>query len=101
MSATEERVEYVAHRTESGHSAETSLPALVVVATLLWVSEYIERVRDELEPFCRVLRRIDIGVKFARQLAVGLLDFVTTGIARNPEDFVVVHQESSPRICET
>jgi hypothetical protein len=86
-----ESVEHVTHRPESGHSAEPALPTLVVVLALLGVTENIERVRDELETLGRILRGVDVGVQFAGQLSVGLLNFVFCRIARYTENVVVIH----------
>jgi hypothetical protein len=62
LTATEKRIEHVAHRTETGHPTLATLATHVIVAALFRVAQNVERVRDELETFRRVVRRVHIGV---------------------------------------
>jgi hypothetical protein len=91
LPATEERVENVAHRTETGHTTLSTLATHVIVSTLLGVTEDVERVCDELEPIRRVLRRVDVGVEFTGELAISLFDFVLARVSSDTENVVVVH----------
>ena len=85
-------------------SAEAALPAAerrvvaaeVVARTLIRVAEHVVGVRHELEPFGRVRARVHVGVQFACEAAVRLLDLVRRRVARDAEHLVVVSHNRLP-----
>jgi hypothetical protein len=88
---TEEGLEDVAEATEpAGAGAERALAAEVVLLALLGVAEHVVGVRHQLELVGRIRTRIDVGVKLARQLAIGALDVVSARVAIDAEHFVMV-----------
>ena len=86
---TEERLEDVAEPAEA-LAAEAALAAEVVLLALLRVGEHVVRVRDRLEALGCLGTRVHVGVEFAREATVRLLDLVGGGVARDAEDLVVV-----------
>src|SRR5262249_3820182 len=65
--------------------------AAVVLLALLGIAEHVVRLGDLLEAGLRLLIvRIAVRVVLARELAVGLLDFLGSGLLVNPERLVVV-----------
>jgi hypothetical protein len=70
---------------------EGLVPALVVLATLLGVGEDGEGLGDLLEPLLGCLvAGVHVRVVLARELAVGRLDLLVVGGARNAQDLVIV-----------
>ena len=64
---------------------------LVVHLTLLGVAQDVVGFLDVLEALLGgLVARIQIGMVLARELAVGLADFVRIGVARHAQRFVVV-----------
>jgi hypothetical protein len=87
-----------------GRGAEllTLLPVgaeLVVGRPLLGVLQDLVGLAGVLELGLRVRRLVDVGMKGARELAVGALDLVLGGVSLDAEDLVVVlifHGEGVP-----
>ena len=90
LAGTEERLEDVAEPAEA-LAAEAALAAAeVVLLALLGIGEHVVRVRHRLEPLGCLGTGVHVGVEFARQAAVRLLDLVWSGVTRDAEDLVVV-----------
>jgi hypothetical protein len=63
---------------------------LVVSCTFFGVLEHFVGFTDLLEAFLGVWLLADVGMKLARQFAVGSLDFIRAGFPRDPENVVIV-----------
>merc|ERR1719353_2019261 len=61
----------------------------LVVATLFRIREALEGFRDLLESLVRPGRTTLVGVQLQRQLSVGLLHNILTGVLRDTKDGVV------------
>ena len=69
------------------------LPEAIVATTLLRIGENLVGFGDSFESslgFGSLALGVAIGVPLERELAVGLLDVVGTGVARNAEHVVIV-----------
>src|SRR5690606_18732787 len=90
--AAEERLEDVAEAAEARpRAAERRAGAAeVVLLALRRVGEHVVRVRHELEPLGRLGRRVHVGVEFAGEPAVRLLDLLGARVSGDAEHLVVV-----------
>ena len=70
--------------------AVEGVAAEVVHPALLGVGEHLVGAGDLLELLLRRRVGVDVGVQLAGEPAVGLLDHVTVGVARDPEGLVQV-----------
>ena len=62
----------------------------VVELARLGLRQHLVRLRHLTEPLLGVGRVVDVGMELARELAEGALDVGVRGVARDPEELVVV-----------
>ncbi len=95
---SEEGLEDVAESAEAALSAtERRVAAAEVVArALIGVAEHVVGVRHELEALGRVRARVHVGVQFACEAPVRLLDLVRRRVARDAEHLVMVSHNRLP-----
>ena len=105
--ATEERLEHVAKTTETG-AAETAAEAVACAralqriatevddAALLRITENLVGRRDLLELSLRRLVGVDVGMQFARELAVRALDLRIARTLAHTEQTVIIACHAKP-----
>lgn len=81
LGAAEEGVEDVAEAAETASAAEGASSSGVVLGALALVAQHVVGVRDVFEALGRLRARVHIGVEFAREPAIRLLDLVGRGVA--------------------
>jgi hypothetical protein len=66
------------------------LAAHVVVSTSININQNFVSVSDQLESLLSFGLRVYIGVEFASELSIGLLDLILAGVSGKPEHLIVV-----------
>src|ERR1044072_7838020 len=67
------------------------LTILIVKFSILWIGKFVISLLQKLELlFCSLVIGIQIGMKLARQFAIGLLDFIFGCLALDAQHLVVV-----------
>jgi hypothetical protein len=66
------------------------LTAHVIVSASININQNFVSVSDQLESLLSFGLRVYIGVEFASELSIGLLDLILAGVSGKPEHLIVV-----------
>ncbi len=79
--------------------ARSVVPAqLIVGRTLVRIPQYLVSLLNVFELRFRVLFLTDVRVVLASQFAIGALDLLRVGAARNTESFVIILELHAPNL---